>query len=344
MFSIRDSVEPEDSFEENDIFPSSAPVPPPQESPITFDLPSTTSVATQPSSTSIQTQKTKTPSAKSTKRRRTVDDEGLVNSNSKEDEWEFPTELPARKPGRPKKVVEPRNTINILEGAEESEASVKSNRRKSMSTVNEKSGRRNTRVNSVPADVSPPQTHKKRKLSKRIEESDTERIDTSDEPDTNGEEDFIINTTTTTSKILSSTTEIQIDEIIDAEPTPSPRRKSTLVAVEIPPKGKQRGKIPLEEIVVENIPTPETSPVKIVDRQVTPEPLEAQELEGAVVARGTETSKRGEEKKGVAMSPVKVMNIASILAKSPNRPMYRVGLSKRVNIEPLHGYLKKKPT
>jgi hypothetical protein len=35
-------------------------------------------------------------------------------------------------------------------------------------------------------------------------------------------------------------------------------------------------------------------------------------------------------------------NVAHILAKSPNRPMYRVGLSRRMNIEPLHGYLKKK--
>ena len=96
MLSIRDSVEPEDSFEDQDVFPPSPPAPPPQATPITFDLPSTTSVATQLSSTSIPTQKSKSPITAaivtSTKRRRTVDD----NVNKDGDLWEFPIETPER--------------------------------------------------------------------------------------------------------------------------------------------------------------------------------------------------------------------------------------------------------
>src|SRR5271154_6768918 len=61
MFAIRDSQEPEDPLEDADIFPVSPVAPTIDPTPISFDLPPTTSVATQPpSSTSIPTQKSKT--------------------------------------------------------------------------------------------------------------------------------------------------------------------------------------------------------------------------------------------------------------------------------------------
>jgi hypothetical protein len=72
---------------------------------------------------------------------------------------------------------------------------------------------------------------------------------------------------------------------------------------------------------------PDTKDVALVTVQPTPPAPTAQESKA--VAKG--------------MSPPRgYKNVAHILAKSPNRPMYRVGLSRRMNIEPLHGYLKKK--
>jgi hypothetical protein len=134
-------------------------------------------------------------------------------------------------------------------------------------------------------------------------------------------------------------------------------RKST-IAVEIPskPRRKSRHKTPLEEIVIENLITPETSPqkpnFKANKRQRSPLPSqddspaenEVEIVQDMIVPPTTPVKHsvhESVEKVGAMMSPPRQLNVASILAKSPNRPMYRVGLSRRVNVEPLHGYLKR---
>ena len=129
-----------------------------------------------------------------------------------------------------------------------------------------------------------------------------------------------------------------------------------MVAVEIPSKSRRtssRRKKPLKQIsVVGNFSTPNTSPVKFSSK--TPEPLQLQddddETENVVPAKFPPIASPQLPRQPVwqkvgavpAKSPPRQLNVASILAKSPNRPMCRVGLSRRVNVEPLHGYLKKK--
>ena len=181
-------------------------------------------------------------------------------------------------------------------------------------------------------------------MSRRIEESDTEEI-MSPEPNTlDGEERVqgIIKLTT-----HSTDPPVIIDQIILIDS--SPRKRA--IAVEIPTKPSRRSstkaKKPLKEIVLENIPTPDQSPPKPATVQQTPAVATEthEELENVVLANAPSTPPRkgrGEVKQVVELSPPRQMNVASILAKSPNRPAYRVGLSKRVNVEPLHGYLKRK--
>ena len=141
----------------------------------------------------------------------------------------------------------------------------------------------------------------------------------------------------------------QVDDIITANSSP----RKQFIAVEILSKSKPNPRVrnspPLKEIAVEeNIPTRDSSPDKSLPRQVTPEPVlkrTAHEDEENVVLANvppiTPSRQAVREKVAVSMSPARPMNVASILAKSPNRPIYRVGLSRRVNVEPLHGYLKK---
>jgi hypothetical protein len=124
--------------------------------------------------------------------------------------------------------------------------------------------------------------------------------------------------------------------------------RKQVIAVEIPLRRRHASitKEPLKEIVRENIPDQDPSAVDSISRQRTPEPHHTQattELENVVLVNVQKTPPRRsvQGKIAVSMSPARPLNVASILAKSPNRPVYRVGLSKRVNVEPLHGYLKK---
>ena len=325
MFAIRDSQEPEDPLEDADIFPVSPTAPATDPTPISFDLPSTTSAATQPpSSTSIQTQKSQTPvntKAKPAKRRRTVDDDGVGEGH--DSIWEFPSDTPARATRRSKTVVV--ETLNNAIEVEESPVARKSKRRNSLSVVSEVvvTGR-NTRQSPIINNAS-----RKLRTSRRIDESDTEEI-TSPEPNTLDVDEQV-------QEIIKLTTHstdpppVIIDEIIPIDSNPRKRA----IAVEIPTKPPRRSstkaKKPLKEIVLENIPTPDPSHPKPVTAQQSPTVATEmhEELENVVLANAPST-------------PPRQMNVASILAKSPNRPAYRVGLSKRVNVEPLHGYLKRK--
>ena len=144
------------------------------------------------------------------------------------------------------------------------------------------------------------------------------------------------------------------------------RKRFTNIIVEIPPRpsrNKKSRRQTLEEIPFQNtnadiLNTPETSPEKLLpvaSRHITPatianEPAPSQDLENVVLANVPTAPKANSSKNALdkeateqtqIMTPTKSTGIAKILAKSPNRPMYRVGLSRRVNVEPLHGYLKR---
>jgi len=231
-------------------------------------------------------------------------------------------------------VVEPPSKANEVE---ESPVPRKSARRNSLSVVSE------IMVTQRAARQSPTVEHnaKKCRRSRRIEESETEEIESA-VPDALEDSDeasqLAIGTDTTESQITSHEV-IVIDS--------SPRKRA--VAVEIPVKRSQRtkSKKPLKEIVPDNIPSPDPSPAKVsIQIQETSAPTEPpEELENVVLANAASTPPREtvtEKVKRNETSPPRQMNVASILAKSPNRPVYRVGLSKRVNVEPLHGYLKRK--
>src|SRR5437762_2970028 len=194
MLSIRDSVEPEDSFEDQDVFPPSPPAPAPQATPITFDLPSTTSAATQPlSSTSMPTQKSKSPitttTTTSTKRRRTVDEATPIDVNNEGDLWEFPIETPAPASRQTTTVVETRRRKNS-KGAEDIPETLKTTRRSSITAVTETVA---TRERTLASPIGIDESHRiprKRKLTKQIEESDTERIDTPEPEPQQDDEDI----------------------------------------------------------------------------------------------------------------------------------------------------------
>ena len=365
MHLIRDSVEPEDSFEDQDVFPPSPPAPSPEATPITFDLPSTTSAATQPLSTTIPTQKSKSPITMKigtlTKPRRMLDD----NVNKDGDLWEFPIETPERTTRR-STTTEIRRTTKNSKVMEERAVISKTTRRNSVCTVTERAGtRERTRAPSIEVDESPG-IPRKRKMTKQIEESDTERIDSPEPESQQEDEDFFItnghkltgihvgditsvDSTAAKQPNESNSTREQLDFDGMAAVKSNPRKK--LIAVEIPSKSRRisRTKTALKEIDVENIPTPDPSPVKTITRHVTPEPLpqfthNEDQLENVVLANVPQTTPPRQivqEKMAVAISSPRPMNVASILAKSPNRPMYRVGLSRRVNVEPLHGYLRR---
>ena len=177
----------------------------------------------------------------------------------------------------------------------------------------------------------------KRKSSRRIEESDTEEIECP-APDTQEIDEGVQETIN-----LANSTDVQVyvDDVVAIDL--SPRKRA--IAVEIPAKPPSRANSkPLKEIVVENIPTPYPCPRKSsTEQQESPERTETREgLKNAQLANAPSTLNQETPRNVVEMSPPRQLNVASILAKSPNRPAYRVGLSKRVNVEPLHGYLKRK--
>jgi len=161
--------------------------------------------------------------------------------------------------------------------------------------------------------------------------------------------------------------EIYMDELVAGDTSPRKR----LVAVEVPSKKQAkvkrgRPKKPLEEITaVENTLncdvqrrlTPVPAPTSSFSSrpEIPPYPandaanVEKEDTENVVLAKVPakdvdfpQTPGEPIDKIAPAMPAGQPMNVATILAKSPIRPVYRVGLSRRVNIEPLHGYLKRK--
>jgi hypothetical protein len=325
MHSIRDSIEPEDSFG-NDIIQVCPDPPPIDASPITFDLPSTTSA---PHSTTVQTQLTS----------------GQRNHHSHDcipvatgDIWDLPTNSS----------VFSKQTGEI----DESPLVVRTRgRRNSMSAMDMQSTPpRTDRASSVDLEESPAIRRKRRRLAHLIDDSDDDgKVE--QKKAKGSREDPI---------------EVQVDELLGVGTS----LRKRFVAVEIPskmqPKAKAkrgRAKKPLDEIVVaqniasvdvERTMAPIPSPTKSApSRRQTPPPpttditnADNEDLENVVFTKVP--AKPAElrppepiDKTAPTMSPVRPKNVASILAKSPNRPFYRVGLSRRVNVEPLHGYLKR---
>ena len=336
MFAVRDSVEPEDRSEGYDAFPESPAPPVPHATPITFDLPSTTSGPTETSSTSNPTQKAKTPivnDPRDLKRHQSVGVDGTIDLP--EDIWNFPVETPAR----------PAHTRNTRSRGRESTAdetpiTKRVSRRHSITTIDDGSVRRSTRRRSrIIDDESPIISRKRRALQDEDEcelQSPVSRRMTA------------VEQTTPMSPKWSHPSETQ--EVEDTVKFETPRR--LVVAVEIP-RRNLRSKIPLQEIVADNIPTSEPSPIKsdanIKECAPTLEiPSESKSACDDIlvdrVSNATPSSPpqlMQQKSLKEVLSPPRCKNIASILAKSPHRPVYRVGLSRRVNIESLHGYLKK---
>jgi hypothetical protein len=329
MLSIRDSVEPKE-WVEDDAFKDSSPptdhAPPPIDAtPIVFDLPSTTSVL--PSSTTAQTQLSKT-----NRRRNNHADDCITVAPV--DIWDFPTDSPASTKRNVPVDESPRTTTK---------------RRNSLTAIDvpPNTPKRGDRAGSLDLEESPAIRRKRRKSAQRIDDSDDDVVEVKPKKGKSKK---------------GSREEVHVDELVTGDA--SPRKK--FVAVEIPTKKQakaKRGKSkkPLEEIVIaENIidveaATPISSAKNSAPRRYQTPPLAKdvvilyeEELENVV--RTTVVEKRVElprppqqiEKSAPAMSAVRPTNVASILSKSPNRPVYRVGLSRRMNVEPLHGYLRRK--
>ena len=208
-------------------------------------------------------------------------------------------------------------------------------------------------------EESPAIRRKRQKLAQRIEDSDD------DDPVAQKTAEKRIGTRLEGSR--PDSIEIYMDELVVGDTSPRKR----LVAVEIPSKKqgtvkRGRPKKPLEEVTaVENtlncdvqrrltpVPTPPTSFSSRPEIPPSPEigtaNVEKEDIENVVLAKVptkdadlSQTPREPIHKRGPVMSTERPMNVATILAKSPIRPLYRVGLSRRVNIEPLHGYLKRK--
>ena len=339
MLSIRDSVEPEDSFEDGTLPPYPEP-PPIEANPVVFDLPSTASG--QPSSTTTQGELPKSAN----RQRNYHPDEyltgPLIDISGLSSESLAQASFTKRSP----QVGE-----SALVGT--------MGRRNSMTAIDvPTTPKRMDRASSVDLEESPAIRRKRQKSAQRIEDSDNDDVVDQKKaekglvrPSGGGRGDQI---------------EVYMDESVAGDSSP----RKLLVAVEIPSKKQakaKRGRLkkPLGEITAaENtsnrdlqarltpVPTPLTSfPPR---PQTPPSPatdvanVEKEDIEnvvlGKVPAKAVEleyTPHGPIEKMAPVMSAVRPMNVATILSKSPTRPSYRVGLSRKVNIEPLHGYLKR---
>ena len=138
----------------------------------------------------------------------------------------------------------------------------------------------------------------------------------------------------------------------------NPRKTTIAVEIKSNPQRKSKVRSPLDEVLVENVHTSEPSCANFVSKtgqsQRTPEPPhiksminDEREPENVILVNSPPSPavqlpvRETVERRGATASPPRHMNVAAILAKSPSRPAYRVGLSKRVNIESLHRYLKR---
>lgn len=342
MFAVRDSVEPEDRSEGYDAFPESPAPPLPHATPITFDLPSTTSGPTETSSTSNPTQKAKTPiinDPRNLKRPRSVGVDGVIDLA--EDIWNFPVETPAR----------PAHTRNTRSRgrestAEETPPTKRVSRRHSITTIDDGSVRRSTRRSSCLIDDESPIISRRRRAVQDDDECELESP-------VSRRMTAVEQTTPMSLKWSHPSESREVENTVKFE---SPRRLVVAVEITSRPRRNLRSKIPLEEIVAENIPASEPSPIKSVAniKERPPPPEIPPESKSAcsdihdvvdrvsnVAASSPPQLMQEQPLKEVVLSPPRYKNVASILAKSPHRPLYRVGLSRRVNIESLHGYLKK---
>src|SRR5579862_7979416 len=273
MFSVRDSVEPEDNLGGNDIFPQS-PLPPlPEATPITFDLPSTISGPTLPSSTSIATQNRKTPMNNKNnghKRPCQMGVDGPIYST--EDVWEFPADSPAASSLSRSAKLRRREGMSDIAELEKTPTGRCSTRRHSISTIERRSTTKSTHRNSSVDDGSPIVPRKRRI---RNDDDDTDRFSNSlARPKT------AIGVLSPTSSRMShppTTEDLDIISRIEASP------KRFVVEIPIRPSCKARAKTPLQEIVVENIPTSEvnatTSPADPIKCQSTTEDVNTKDAQ-----------------------------------------------------------------
>ena len=339
MFSIRDSEEPEDGLGGGgDVFPESPAPPQPEATPITFDLPSTTSGPTETSSTSLPSRKTPLNDGMQLKGRRSIGVDGLIDLS--EDIWHFETDSPVKKTQKRNIRSRGREDVGEIIGME-TPTPKRVTRRHSITTIEGSSVTRSTRRNSCVIEDESPIVSRKRKMIIDEEEEITDRCASPVRPKTAGAIQSVSH---------NSNESMDIDDILRMQSSP----RKLAVAVEIPsrPKRKTRSKTPLGEVVVDNLPTPDLSPSKPSVEPRTPKPEPAyvsrvEDLENAINSADESVAPRSpqlplvQQLKEVVMSPPKCKNVATILGKSPHRPVYRVGLSRKVNIEPLHGYLKK---
>ena len=257
---------------------------------------------------------------------------------STEDVWEFPADSPAASSLSRNAKLRRREGMSDIAELEKTPTGRYSTRRHSISTIERRSTTKSTLRNSSVDDGSPIVPRKRRI---RIDDDDTDRFSNSlARPNT------AIGVLSPTSSRMShppTTEDLDIISRIEASP------KRFVVEIPIRPSRKARAKTPLQEIVVENIPTPEpnatTSPADPIKCQFTTQDVNRKDAEivalDGVGSPDTLLPPVSQPFKAIAISPLRNKNVATILGKSPHRPIYRVGLSKRVNIEPLHGYLKK---
>src|SRR5271156_683157 len=147
MYAIRDSVEPEDSLDVEDAFPSTTDI----AMPIVFDLPSTTTIDVNSSLS-----KSKTPIQQEAETEKRTDGED-------DDVWEFAAQSPARLT---------RSNSVFDTPHEEVQQAKKRKRRNSVAAIDSV---RKSKKPVIPD--SPVAIRSKRKPKRRIEESDEENLD-----------------------------------------------------------------------------------------------------------------------------------------------------------------------
>jgi hypothetical protein len=327
VLSIRDSVEPEDSMEDelpNDILLlKSPPVDFSLASPITFDIPSTTSGETTSSNT-----------CKSSKRARSV---GL--DRSRDGIWDVQFDSP--------------DVARAVD--EDTPTGKKKTRRHSMVTIPDLSTTRSTRSNSRLVEESPTITRKRRVV---INIDDEEELNAEGDSTLNEDIQGTLSEEIEVAKEKSDLTRNQDVENLIVETSP----RKLIMAVEIPRRKRKAQSTVLEEIDVANIPAPEIKP-KVQRQRIRDPPLpqpesedskpepepepdtndnlqhDSEDVESAQTVRCAKPAPS--EPRQTTLSPSHHKNVSMILNKSPHRPIYRVGLSRRVQIESLHSYLKK---
>jgi hypothetical protein len=272
--------------------------------PIVFDLPSTTTIDVNSSLS-----KSKTPVQQETQTEKPTNGE-------EDDVWDFARESPAR--------LSPSKSV-FDSPHEQVQETKKPKRRNPVAGIDTAKKSKKPVIHDSPVAI-----RTKRKQKRRIEESDEENVDVDEVKD------------------MGDCVEVA-DEFVRVESC-SPTKRAT-IAVEIPSRKSKRSKKkkePLEEIIlVQNVtttPSPPTSPQKI-DIAKTEKPIKAINDTAGNVDISTNQNLVREVTPPVALSKKLPMSpqgvkVATILAKG-GRPAYRVGLSRRVNVESLHSYLKK---